>query len=108
MPVDATYDVLNERPLPVESPFELAAPRILAGWLETRHVRVTDDDFRLAVQFLKRVGTTVEPLSTFDVRLVSERGQDSIVTREAAVLTAVRSLVALDVQRTARSIARAA
>ena len=108
MPVHASYDLLTDPPHPVESPFELAARRIMTTWLETRSVTVTQDDLRLAGQFLRRTGLTLEPLSTFEVRLVSERGRSTVLTREAAVMTAIRSLVALDLQRTTRSIARAA
>jgi hypothetical protein len=108
MPVHATYDVLSDPPRPVESPFELAAHRIMATWLETRQVVATPDDLRLAAQFLKRVGLTIEPLSPSEVRLVCERGRGTVLTREAAVMTALRSLVTLDVQRTSRSVPRAA
>jgi hypothetical protein len=108
MPVQATYDLLTDPPRPVESPFELAARRIMATWLETRDVIATPHDLKLAAQFLKRVGLTLEPLSQFEVRLVSERGRSTVLTREAAVMTAIRSLVTLDLQRASRSIPRAA
>ena len=108
MPVQATYDLLSDPPRPVEVLFEIAAHRILTTWLDTREVVATEDDVRLAAQFLRRAGISLEPLSSSEVRLVSQRGESTVLTREAAVLTAVRSLAALDAQRTARSIARAA
>ena len=108
MPVHATYDLLSDPPRPVEVVFEVAARRILTGWLDTGAVVATVDDLRLAAQFLRRTGLTVELVSTFEVRLVSARGDSTVLTREAAILTAVRSLAALDVQRTTRSIASAA
>jgi hypothetical protein len=108
MPVHATYDLLSNPPRPVESPFELAARRIMTTWLETRRVSATPDDVQLAAQFLKRVGLTIEPLSTFEVRLVSARGQGTVLSREAAVMTAIRSLVTLGMQRPARPLPRAA
>jgi hypothetical protein len=108
MPVDAIHDLLTDRPRAVDSPFELAARRIMANWLETSCVAATADDLRLATDFLKRVGVTIEHLPGCEVRLVSERGQDAIMSREAAVMTAIRHLVALDAQRMPRPIARAA
>ena len=105
MPVDAIHDILTDRPHAVESPFELAARRIMATWLETRCVTATADDLRLAGQFLQRVGITLEALSGGEVRLVSERGQATVMTRGAVVLTAIRQLVAL---RLPRPVARAA
>jgi len=108
MPVHATYDLLSDPPRPVEAVFEVAARRILTGWLDAGAVVATVEDLRLAAQFLRRTGLTVELVSTFEVRLVSQRGDSTVVTREDAILTAVRSLAALDTQRTTRSIARAA
>jgi hypothetical protein len=108
MPVQATYDLLSDPPRPVEVLFEIAAHRILTTWLDTREVVATDDDVRLAAQFLRRAGISLEALSSSEVRLVSQRGESTVLTREAAVLTAVRSLAGLEAQRTPRTIARAA
>lgn len=105
MPVHATYDLLTDTPRPVLSPFELAARRILATWLDTRVVVATADDVRLAAAFLERDGHRLEPVSTFEVRLVSERGRSVVMSREAAVMAAVRALVALG---SPRAIPRAA
>jgi len=107
MPVEATYDLLSDPPRPVEVLFEIAARRILTTWLETREVVATADDVRLAAQFLRRSGISLEPLEGSEVRRVSQRGESTVLTREAAILTAVRSL-ALEAQRTLRSIAHAA
>jgi hypothetical protein len=108
MPVDATYDLLCDPPRPVEVLFEIAARRILTTWLETRELVATDDDLRLAAQFLRRSGQSIEPVSASEVRLVSQRGESTVLTREAAILAAVRSLAAVESPRSARSIARAA
>ena len=104
----ATYDLLSDPPVRSEVLFEIAAHRILTTWLDTREVVATDDDVRLAGQFLRRAGLSLEPVSSSEVRLVSQRGESTVLSREAAVLTAVRSLAALEAQRIARSIARAA
>jgi len=105
MPVDAIHDLLADRPRAVDSPFELAARRIMANWLETSCVTATADDLRLATDFLKRVGVTIEHLPGCEVRLVSGRGEGATMSREAAVMTAIRHLVTL---RMPRPIARAA
>src|SRR5262245_6780663 len=105
MPVQATYDLVSHPPRPVEVLFEIAAHRILTTWLDTRDIVATEDDVRLAAQFLRRAGIPLEPVSASEVRLVSQRGESTVLTREAAVLTAVRSLAAVAAQR---SIARAA
>ena len=108
MPVHTTHDLLSDPPRPVEVVFEVAARRILTGWLDTGEVVATVDDLRLAAQYLRRIGLSLEPVSHFEVRLVPQRGESTVVTRETAILTAVRSLAVLDAQRTTRSIARAA
>jgi hypothetical protein len=108
MPVHAIYDLVTDPPRPIEDPFALAARRITATWLATREVVASADDLRLAGQFLQRVGLTLEPLPGLLVRIISERGRETIMSREAAVMTAIRCVVAQDTQRTTRSIARAA
>lgn len=94
MPVHAIHDVLTDPPRAVAQPFELAARRITATWLERGEVTASADDVRLAGQYLKAFGLTIEPLACGDVRLVSERGREQIMSREDAVLTALRSLAA--------------
>jgi hypothetical protein len=108
MPVQASYDVLMDPPRALDEPFALAARRITATWLETRDVTASADDLRLAARFLQRVGLTLEPLPGLLVRLVSERGHETIMSREAAVMTAIRCIAGLDAPRTTRPIARAA
>jgi hypothetical protein len=108
MPVHAIYDLVADPPRAFDDPFALAARRITATWLATRDVTASAEDLRMAAQFLQRVGMTLEPLPGLLVRLVSERGRETVMSREAAVMTAIRCIVALDAQRPSRSIARAA
>ena len=107
MPVQAIYDLVANPPLPLDDPFALSARRITATWLATREVTASADDLRLAAQSLQRIGTTLEPLPGLLVRLVSG-GRSTVMSREAAVLTAIRCVAGFDAQRTTRSIARAA
>jgi hypothetical protein len=107
MPVQAVYDLVTQQPVPLE-PFALAARRITATWLETRDVVATGDDLRLAAGFLARIGLTVELLPGLLVRVASDRGRSTVMSREDAVMTAIRYLVTRDAHHTVRSVARAA
>jgi hypothetical protein len=109
MPVHAVYDVLSDPPREAESPFELAARRMIDTWLETGSIVATPDDLRLATGFLHQFGVRLEPLPGCEVRVMSEQDGIAVVSREEAVMTAIRRLVAFEAERSAgRSIARAA
>jgi hypothetical protein len=109
MPVQAAYDTLTDPPRVVASPFELAARRLAEAWLDSGRITVTDDDVRLAADFLKRFGITLDASSGDGVRLTSTRGDVSTVSREEAVVTAFRCLAAASGQRsTSRLVPRAA
>ncbi len=108
MPVHAIYDLLADAPSPIDDPFALAARRITSAWLDAHEVVATPDDLRLASEFLRRVGLTVEALPTGRVRLVSQAGRETVVSRETAVMTAIRRLVTQDPQHPARDIGHAA
>jgi hypothetical protein len=105
MPVEGVYEVLSDPPREPESPFELAARRMIDTWLEAGCVAASPDDLRLATSFLRQFGITLEPLPGCQVRVVSERHGGAVMTREEAVMTAIRHLASLG---TNRSVARAA
>lgn len=107
MPVHAIHDVVTGLPRPLDDPFALAARRITTTWLANREVVASTDDLRLAAEFLRRIGLTLEPLPGLLVRLVSG-GRATVMSREDAVMTAIRCVAARDGRRTVRSIARAA
>jgi hypothetical protein len=92
MPVMGTYDVLNQPPRAVEHRFELAARRIVDAWLHDGRVRASAEDVRLAAEFLKRCGHTAEVMPGLDVRMTSPSGQRTIISREDAVMIALRHL----------------
>ena len=108
MPVYAIYDIVNDPPRAVQWPFELCARRIAETWLATREVAATLDDLRLATPFLRGCGITVESLPGREVRVSSDRGQTTVMSREAVIMTALRCLATLDAQRSTRGAARAA
>jgi hypothetical protein len=105
MPVERVYEVLSDPPREPASPFELAARRMIDTWLQAGCVAATPDDLRLAKSFLRPFGITLEPLPGCQVRVASERDGDAVMTREEAVMTAIRHLVSLGASRV---IARAA
>jgi hypothetical protein len=109
MEMSHTLDVLTQPARAVTSRFEIAARRMVDGWLEARVMRCSAEDVALAVDFLARCGLHAEPLPGLEVRLTSERGRTTTISRERAVLTALRCLAALDAQHTTpRPIPRAA
>jgi hypothetical protein len=109
MPVHTVHDTLTDAPRVVASPFELAAGRLAETWLELGRITVTNDDVRLAADFLKGFGMTLERASGDALRLTSTHGEVSTVSRELALVTAFRCLAASNAQRsTNRLVSRAA
>jgi hypothetical protein len=109
MPLQAPYDTLTDLPRVVASPFELAARRLAETWLDLGRITVTDDDVRLAADFLKRFGITLDAARGDSVRLTSTRGGVSTVSREEALVTAFRCLAGANGHRsTNRLVSRAA
>jgi hypothetical protein len=109
MPIDGLHEMLSDPPREPDSPFELAARRMIDAWLTAGRVDASHDDLRLAAAFLRPLGVTLEPLPGREVRMVCERHDAVVLSREAAVVTAIRRLVAFEAERGARrAIARAA
>ena len=89
-------NVLEDRPRAVASRFELAASRIADAWLSNGHIAVSADDFRLAREYLDRTGSTVEETPGVLVRIKGRDGAAQEMTREAAVILALRRLAGAD------------
>jgi len=87
-------NVLDERVRAVKTQFELAAGRMVEGWLEAGRIRVSAGDVQLAREFLEHAGCRVEDMPGLRVRVVNGEGNAEEMTREAAVLTALRQLAA--------------
>lgn len=85
-------NVVDEKPQPVASRFELAASRIADTWLSTGHLSVSTEDLRLASEYLAQTGITVEETPGVLVRIRHRDGRAQDTTREAAVLLALRRL----------------
>ncbi len=86
-------DLVAQEPVVVTTRFELAAARIADTWLGTRRVRVSRADFRITREFLEHDGWRVEEVPGVRVRLIHHR-LSSEMSREAAVMVALRRLVA--------------
>jgi len=66
---------------------------MVGSWLRAGRVRVSAHDFRIVRDFLERDGWTVEELPGVFVRLRGGGVLSGEMTREAAVLVALRRLV---------------
>jgi len=85
---------MDELVRPVQTQFELAAWRMVDRWLEDGRIRVSAGDVRLAREFLEHTGCRVEDVPGLRVRVVNGEGRAQEMTREAAVLIALRQLAA--------------
>jgi hypothetical protein len=84
-------NVLDERPLPVKTRFELAAARMMEEWAAAGSVQVSAADMRLAREFLEHAGWRVEDGPGLNVRM-TRHGRVQELTREAAFMIALRRL----------------
>jgi hypothetical protein len=86
---------LTEKPAhPVRTRFELAIGRMLDAWLTARRIEITATDVKLACEYLiEETGCRVEEAPAARLRVVSREGRTTEMTREAAVMTALRRLV---------------
>ncbi len=92
-------EILDSPPRPVEMRFELAALRLADDWLRTGTVRASAADLQVAREFLVHVGFRVEELPGLQVRLLYPSGEATEMSREAAVMAALRRLAAREARR---------
>lgn len=85
-------DVTKNRPKPVKARFEIAAARIADAWAAGGAVLVTADDMALAAEYLVQVGWQVRHVQGLLVHLTDREGHTEEVSREQAVLRALREL----------------
>jgi hypothetical protein len=85
-------DLLIEQTFEVRARFELAAGRMADAWLGARGLQVSREDFRIAREFLERDGWSVDELPGVRVRLGCREIVPVVMTREAAVMVALRRL----------------
>ena len=90
-------EILTEQEIkPVSSRFELAVRRIVDGWLAAGRVQISPDDVRIAREFLEAAGWRVEEVPGARFRVVKRDGRTQEMTREAAVMAALRKLAERD------------
>jgi hypothetical protein len=82
----------DDRPRTIATRFELFAAKLMETWLTAGNVQVSADDFRMAAEFLRHTGWNVEETAGLMVRLRRKGGETHELTREAALLLAVREL----------------
>lgn len=85
-------NVTNNRPKAVTARFQLAAARLADAWAASGSLTVTADDMALATDYLRQVGWQVRHVEGLIVRLTDRDGRTEDVSREQAVLRALREL----------------
>jgi hypothetical protein len=88
-------DVIENPPRRVQAQFELIASRIADAWISSGKLEVSVADLRLAREFLEQTGYQVQEVPGLLIRLTRD-GQTEEVTREKAVLLAMRRLATRD------------
>ena len=84
--------VTEERAHTVSTQFELAIGRLISSWVAAGRIKISPADVRMAREFLEHDGCKVEDLPDLRVRVVSRRGHGEEMTREDAVVVALRRL----------------
>ena len=82
----------EDQPRTIATQFELFAARLMENWLNAGQVQVSAGDLRMAADFLRAAGYRVEETAGLMVKLRDEDGSTREMTREAAMLFAVRRL----------------
>jgi hypothetical protein len=86
-------DVTSNPPRAIHARFELIATRIADAWITSGELKISVSDLRLAQEFLEQTGYQVQEVPGLLVRLTRD-GQSEEMTREKAVLLAMRRLAA--------------
>jgi len=86
------HDLTDEKAQPVRTRFELAIRRMMDAWLLAGRVRVSSGDVKLACEFLEHSGCRIEEAPEARLRVVNRDGRSTEMSREAAVMTALRRL----------------
>lgn len=85
-------DLTKNHPKTVRAQFELAAARITESWVSAGRISVSAGDLALAQEFLEQVGWQVQQVPGLLVRLTNRDGRSQEMTREDAVVQALREL----------------
>jgi hypothetical protein len=85
-------NVTKDRPKAVMARFQLAAARLADAWAASGIVVVSADDMALAAEYLEHVGWQVRQAQGLIIHLTDRDGRTEEVSREQAVLCALREL----------------
>ena len=88
----------DDRPRTIATQFELFAAKLMETWIANGHVQVSSGDVRMAAEFLRQAGWRVEETAGLMVKLRGSDGRTREMTREAAMLVAVRCLAQQETQ----------
>jgi len=86
-------DLHAQRPRPLRVRFEIAAARMIEAWVAAGRMAVSAGEMELAREFLEHDGWTVREVPGTRVQLAHGKGSVREVSREDAVLMALRRLV---------------
>src|SRR5438093_4847251 len=86
------HDLSEHQPHAVRTRFELAIQRMIDAWMAAGRLEVSPADVKLAREFLEYSGWKVEDGSEGRVRIVDSDGQAEELSREDAVMAALRRL----------------
>jgi len=82
----------EDLPRNIATRFELFAAKLMESWISAGAVQVTSGDLHMAAEFLRQVGWQVEEAAGLMVKLRGADGRTREMTREDAILFAVRCL----------------
>ena len=86
------HDLTEQQPHTVRTRFELAVQRRIDAWITAGRLEVSPADLRLAREFLEQAGLKVEDAPDARVRIVDRQGEVREMSREGAVMAALRRL----------------
>ena len=86
------HDLTQQPPHAVHTRFELAVPRMIDAWIAAGRLKVSPADLQLAREFLELSGWKVEDAPEARVRIVRREGEGEEMSRENAVMVALRRL----------------
>jgi hypothetical protein len=90
--VRVEHDLTQDGPHTVRSRFELGVQRMIDAWMAAGRLEVSPADLQLAREFLEQSGWKVEDAPDLRIRIVDREGQVAEMSREGAVMAALRRL----------------
>ena len=86
------HDLTLQQPHLVCTRFELGVQRMIDTWIAAGRLEVSPEDLQLAREFLVQAGWKVEDAPGLRIRIVDREGQVAEMSREGAVMAALRRL----------------